>query len=68
MNNLWEFLFLCYDNSNDYWEIGECRNGTTFLAWCNKRAIVKIGFYECVTIEILSVISESKIRLCNHFL
>lgn len=31
MGNLLESLFLCYDNSPDYWEIAGCGNRTTFL-------------------------------------
>ncbi len=39
MDNLLESLFLCYDNSPDYWEIADCGNRTTVK---EKNKIVKI--------------------------
>ena len=53
MKNLPESLFLCYDNSPNYCKMGKCNNRTTFFAWCNNSAIVKSGFYGCVTIKLL---------------
>lgn len=32
MDNLLESLFLCYDNSSDYWKIERCKDRTTFFA------------------------------------
>ena len=61
MDNLLESLFLCYDNSSDYWKIAGCGNRTTFFAWRNNRTIVFEVFSGCVTIEQLSLLKFIKL-------